>query len=166
MTSQSNPLRLLIRNCDQLEASRLLLALPPAESLGELASLLPETELSVYTTVSEVQETAVQTVPESRLCYSHTPDALSGQFDAIVLFLQKSRPLVTALVDMLCGRLTENGTLFLVGENGTGIKSWRKRLSDWGQADSLASACHSGLISLLPDAKARSASSAPQNREL
>ena len=158
MSSLSNPSRLLLRNSSELAVPRLLLAMPPADAIfSELQALLPETTLQVFTTIAEVSDLAVRSLSADQVLYSHDPAQQTGSFDAVVLYLQKSRPLVTAMVDQLCAQLTEGGILFLVGENGVGIKSWKKRLQSWGDAESLASGCHSGMVALNPAEKFRTA---------
>ncbi len=158
MTSLTNPSRLLLRNSDELAAQRLLLALPPADGvISELRNVSPSTEINVFTTVTEVRDHALRTLDAAQVCYGFHAHDLEGQFDVIVMYLQKSKPFSTTMVDQLCGRLSEQGTLFLVGENGAGIKSWKKRLGDWGRAEALASGCHSGMIALVPDAARKAA---------
>ncbi|WP_281648825.1 methyltransferase [Parendozoicomonas sp. Alg238-R29] len=152
MSSLTNPSRLMLRNCDELAVSRLLLVMPPSDSvISELGNELSDTEISVFTTVSEAEQIASRNLPADRVAYSYDLSSLKGAYDSIVFYLQKSRPLVEAMMSQLCPRLSENGTLWLVGENGTGIKSWRKKLTKWGAVDSVASGCHSGMLSLQPD---------------
>lgn len=161
----TNPSRLLERNIEELASAqneqpvtRLLIAYPPADSVIELIkSQMPETEIAVLTNLVPVQQQAIRTLPAENVVCSHDLQLLIAPVDQIVLYLQKSRPFNTALLDQLCPMLTENGRILLVGENGEGIKSWRKHLQKWGDVNSIASGCHSGLLELLPDTIARQA---------
>lgn len=161
----TNPSRLLERNIEELASARneqpvtrLLIAYPPADSVIELIKRqMPETEIAVLTNLVPVQQQAIRTLPAENVVCSHDLQLLIAPVDQIVLYLQKSRPFNTALLDQLCPMLTENGRILLVGENGEGIKSWRKHLQEWGEVNSIASGCHSGLLELLPDTIARQA---------
>lgn len=57
---------------------------------------------------------------------------LSGSFsrpvDGVLLFLQKSKPLVDFWLAMVLNFLPTGAPVWLVGENDEGIKSWKKRL--------------------------------------
>lgn len=159
----TNPSRLLERNIEELASAqneqpvaRLLIAYPPADSVIELIkSQMPETEIAVLTNLVPVQQQAIRTLPAENVVCSHDLQLLIAPVDQIVLYLQKSRPFNTALLDQLCPMLTVNGRILLVGENGEGIKSWRKHLQKWGEVNIIASGCHSGLLELLPDTIAR-----------
>ncbi|MTI13443.1 class I SAM-dependent methyltransferase [Sansalvadorimonas verongulae] len=157
MSSQTNPSRLLLRNSSELDVKRLLLVMPPADSVvADLGSELPSTDISVFTTVCESAQTAGRSLPGNKVVYTHDVAQLQGAFEAIVVFLQKSKPLMDAMLGQLCPKLAEGGMLWLVGENGTGIKSWKKRLGQWGDIDIAFNGCHSGLLALLPDDTVRS----------
>ncbi len=163
MSSLTNPSRLLLRNLEELDVSRLLLAMPPADAgLAELVSELPETDIEAYTTLVEVSELAEKTLTADRVTYSHLP-ASEVPFDAVILFLQKSRPLMEFMLKQLCPLLGKEGFLLLVGENGSGIKSWKKRLGQYGDVDVIDSACHSGLIRLYPSEDMRSSHGKPES---
>lgn len=161
----TNPSRLLERNIEELASAqneqpvtRLLIAYPPADSVIELIkSQMPETEIAVLTNLVPVQQQAIRTLPAENVVCSHDLQLLIAPVDQILLYLQKSRPFNTALLDQLCPMLTENGRILLVGEKGEGIKSWRKHLQKWGEVNSIANGCHSGLLELLPDTIARQA---------
>ena len=156
MSSQTNPSRLLLRNSCELDARRLLLVMPPADSvITDLGSDLPDTGISVFTTVYEVAQVAGHSLEADKVAYTHDLAELKGEFDAIVVFLQKSKPFVDAMLGQLCPRLAESGMVWLVGENGTGIKSWKKRLEQWGKVEASFSGCHSGLLGLLPGEASR-----------
>ena len=57
---------------------------------------------------------------------------LSGRFarpvDGVLLFLQKSKPLMDFWLAMVLSFLPAGAPVWLVGENDEGIKSWKKRL--------------------------------------
>ena len=68
-------------------------------------------------------------------------------FDGILIFLQKSKPLMDFWIQMALTRLAKGGALWLVGENGEGIKSWKKRLKNtFGEVKSLDNARHCVLF--------------------
>ncbi|MCL6271881.1 methyltransferase [Sansalvadorimonas sp. 2012CJ34-2] len=156
MSSLTNPSRLLLRNIEELDVSRLLLAMPPADSVIDELAGLPETEVHVFTTLLEVQQHAQRSLSHEHVTYAHQPRKPDVSFDGVVLFLQKSRPLVEAMLEQLCPLLGEEGYLLLVGENGSGIKSWKKRLGQFGEVEVVDSACHSGLVRLCPSADMQS----------
>ena len=161
----TNPSRLLERNIEELASAqneqpvaRLLIAYPPADSVIELIkSQMPEAGISVLTNLVPVQQQALRTLPAENVACSHDLQLLTTPLDLIVLYLQKSRPFTSALLDQLCPMLTENGRILLVGENGEGIKSWRKHLQEWGEVNIIANGCHCGLLELLPAKVARQA---------
>ena len=158
MSRLTNPSRLLLRNSDELAVSHVLLAMPPADTgISELARVLPDSEIHVFTTLSEVNECACKVLPAAQVTYSHVQNVLASPVDAIVLYLQKSRPLIEAMLEQLCPLLGEDGCLFLVGENGSGVKPWKKRLNDYGDVDVISSACHASLIRLSPSEPMRTA---------
>ncbi len=164
MSSLTNPSRLLQRNLlqyrEELTVSRLLLALPPSDGfITEISEQLSEEgAVHLFTHMAEVNELAVRVLPEANVVYSHDPSQLQAPFDLIIVYLQKSRPFTSAVLDQLCPLLTDNGRVLFVGENGEGIKSWRKHLQAWGDVESIASGCHSGLLELTPNEAARAAS--------
>ena len=158
MSSLTNPSRLLLRNSNELDVKRLLLVMPPADSVISELSTVSQADIQVFTTVHEVAQLAGRMLPEDKVAYTHDLAEVKGSFDAVVFFLQKSKPLVDALIGQVCSRLDDDGLLWLVGENGAGIKSWKKRLSQWGDVEASYSGCHGGMLGLRPNADVREAS--------
>jgi len=77
--------------------------------------------------------------------------ALSGEFtrpvDGVLVFLQKSKPLMDFWLAMVLSFLPEGAPVWLVGENDEGIKSWKKRLKrDFGSVRSIDNARHCVLL--------------------
>ena len=130
----SNPGQLISRNASWLECDRLLMIGMPADNLAR--QLLEENvarqitgltrDFSDYRRIRRLWE-------GDRLSLSYAPVLApddSQAFDGILLFLQKSKPLMDFWIQMALPRLAEDGVLWLVGENGEGIKSWKKRLKN------------------------------------
>lgn len=84
----------------------------------------------------------------SALNYGPALELPEGEvFDGILMFLQKSKPLMDFWIEMALNHLAEGGVLWLVGENGEGIKSWKKRLKNtFSDIKSLDSARHCVLF--------------------
>lgn len=150
-TALSNTSQLLLRNGEWLKSDRLLLVGMPADDLGR--TLLSEQvapqvyglsrDFSVYRLIRSSWESA-----GDRLQLSYAP-AFEGQqtFDGIILFLQKSKALMDCWLEMATSLLSEGGNIWLVGENGEGIKSWRKRLKNsFASVKNMDNARHCGLI--------------------
>ena len=149
--SLANTSQLLMRNSQWLESERMLLVGMPADNLA--SSLLEEgvasrisgmtRDFSVYRRLKSSWER------NERLSLTFAPvwEDAGETFDGIVLFLQKSKPLMDYWLTMLLPMLTEDGCLWLVGENGEGIKSWRKRLKNsFETVKNLDNARHCGLL--------------------
>lgn len=72
------------------------------------------------------------------------------RFDGILIFLQKSKPLMDFWLEMALTELVEGGRVWLVGENSEGIKSWKKRLTrTFSEVKSLDNARHCVLFEAL-----------------
>lgn len=76
---------------------------------------------------------------------------LSGNFsrpvDGVLLFLQKSKPLMDFWLAMVLSFLPAGAPVWLVGENDEGIKSWKKRLQrHFASVRSLDNARHCVLL--------------------
>ena len=149
--SLANTSQLIMRNSRWLESDRMLLVGMPADNLA--SQLLEEgiashiegltRDFAVYRRLKSSWER------NNRLSLTFAPvlDNASKRFDGIVLFLQKSKSLMDYWLTMLLPMLTENGCLWMVGENGEGIKSWRKRLQNsFDTIRNLDNARHCGLL--------------------
>ena len=84
----------------------------------------------------------------SELSYGSVLELPEGAvFDGVLIFLQKSKPLMDFWIEMALSHLAGNGILWLVGENGEGIKSWKKRLKNtFSNVKSLDNARHCVLF--------------------
>ena len=149
MSNLTNPSQLLIRNAMVLDCHSMLLVQPPCDDLVvDLQIELPNVQLNVFTTHDPVHSALLKRLPSDQVQFGFDLQEGSESYDHIVVFLQKSRALMDMLLDRSSSMLKANGTIFVVGENSTGIKSWRKRLKERGEAVQLDSARHSGLISI------------------
>ena len=149
--SLANTSQLIVRNHQWLESDRMLLVGMPADNL---ASCLLEKgiafrisgltrDFAVYRRLKSSWEC------NERLSLTFAPvwEDFNQRFDGVVLFLQKSKPLMDYWLTMLLPLLTEDGCLWLVGENGEGIKSWHKRLKNsFESVKNLDNARHCGLL--------------------
>ncbi|MET4693588.1 class I SAM-dependent methyltransferase [Endozoicomonas lisbonensis] len=146
-----NTSQLVMRNAQWLESDNMLLVGMPADNLASV--LLEE---GVATRVSGLtRDYAVYRRIRSvwarneRLNLEFAPvvSKTEQRFDGVILFLQKSKPLMDYWLDMLLPLLTKDGCIWLVGENGEGIKSWRKRLKNtFESVKNLDNARHCGLL--------------------
>lgn len=146
-----NTSQLIMRNSQWLESDHMLLVGMPADDLANC--LLEEGVASQVTGLT--RDFAVYRRLKSswerngRLSLTFAPvwEDSNRRFDGIILFLQKSKPLMDYWLTMLLPLLGEDGCLWLVGENGEGIKSWRKRLKNsFESVKSLDNARHCGLL--------------------
>ena len=153
MVELCNPSQLVLRHRQLLCVPRLLLALPPADGLTlELSHALANSCLHVFTTQAEVSDLCGRYLAPQRVLYAHRPSVIAppSLYSTIVVFLQKSRPFMEEMLLQLCPLLEEGGSIFVVGENRAGIKSWRKKLAAFGTVETVANACHGSLIRLSP----------------
>ncbi len=147
----SNPSQLVIRNCEWLSCNQLLVLGMPADGLGR--ELLQENiaeevygltrDFSVYTAIkndwSEESQLTLQ--------YGSEIESLDKQWDGVLIFLQKSKPLMDFWLAMIASLLKEDTVVWLVGENSEGIKSWRKRLKqNFAAVKNMDNARHCSLI--------------------
>ena len=153
MTPQalSNPSQLIARNAVWLECDRMLMIGMPADNLAQ--QLLAENITGQITGLSKdfADYSRIQSLwhsDDQSLSYAPVLDLPEGEvFDGILIFLQKSKPLMDFWIEMALSRLVEGGVLWLVGENGEGIKSWKKRLKNtFAQVKSLDNARHCVLF--------------------
>ncbi len=131
----SNPSQLILRNSERLECQQLLMVGMPADHLATalLSDNIAKQITGLSRDFSDVRQMHREWEDQPALSLSYAPvfDHPNGQsFDGILLFLQKSKPLMDFWLLMAQSLLAENGTLWLVGENSEGIKSWKKRLKN------------------------------------
>ncbi len=129
----SNPSQLVIRNQEQFELEHLVVVGLPAD---DLAMRLLDDGVGFITALTRDFSAYRRLLPiESRLTdrFSLTfapvlPDEFSRPVDGVLVFLQKSKPLMDFWLEMVLNFLPEGAPVWLVGENDEGIKSWKKRL--------------------------------------
>ncbi|OED47255.1 hypothetical protein ACH42_03110 [Endozoicomonas sp. (ex Bugula neritina AB1)] len=148
----SNPSQLIVRNRGWLECQQLLMVGLPADHLAQ--ELLSEgmaeqitglsRDFSDYRQINQSWESD----PALSLNYAPVLENDDGKsFDGILMFLQKSKPLMDFWLLMAQSMLAEGGVIWLVGENGEGIKSWKKRLKhSFGQVKVIDNARHCVLL--------------------
>ncbi len=147
----TNPSQLILRNSSELECKRLLMVGMPADGLAE--NLIDESivesihgltsDYSVFSTIDSNWQNSEQLTLE----FGSALKEASGSYDGALVFLQKSKPLMDFWLDMIHPLLSETGTIWLVGQNGEGIKSWRKKLKErYDCVRNFDNARHCGLI--------------------
>ena len=149
--SLANTSQLVMRNAQWLESNNMLLIGMPADNL---ASLLLEEKVATRVSGLTRDYAVYRRLKPSwerndRLRLEFTPvvSEINQRFDGVIIFLQKSKPLMDYWLEMLLPLLTEDGCVWLVGENGEGIKSWRKRLKNtFESVKNLDNARHCGLL--------------------
>ncbi|WP_263078462.1 class I SAM-dependent methyltransferase [Endozoicomonas sp. Mp262] len=149
----SNSSQLVLRNAESLHCKRLLMVGMPADGLA--ATLLADDrvselqgltrDFSVFRTLKSAWADAGD---RQHLCFGSVLEGIQKtSYDGVLIFLQKSKPLMDFWLDMALSVLDSSGCIWLVGENKEGIKSWRKRLKHYfGDVRSLDSARHCGLL--------------------
>ena len=150
--SLSNTSQLVLRNDEWLRSDKMLLLGLPADDLasqllqegvaGEIHALTRD--FSVYRLIRSSWNRGGE---RQSLTYGPVLPDLQQSFDGILVFLQKSKPLTDFWLEMALSVLTPGGCIWLVGENGEGIKSWRKRLKNsFGVVKNLDNARHCSLL--------------------
>ncbi|MGI9276386.1 MAG: methyltransferase [Endozoicomonas sp.] len=150
--SLSNTSQLVLRNGEWLRSDKMLLLGLPADDLasqllqkgiaGEIHALTRD--FSVYRLIRSSWERCGD---RQSLTYGPQLPDLGQGYDGILLFLQKSKPLTDFWLDMAQSVLAPGGCIWLVGENGEGIKSWRKRLKNsFSVVKNLDNARHCSLL--------------------
>ncbi|WP_051785679.1 class I SAM-dependent methyltransferase [Endozoicomonas numazuensis] len=148
----SNPGQLVVRNSEWLNCDKLLVLGTPADGLGkelvqdgvaqEVYGLTRD--FSVYRAIKSEWASAGH---QLTLQYGSVVEASESRFDGVLIFLQKSKPLMDFWLAMITPLLKENAVVWLVGENNEGIKSWRKRLKqNFSAVKNMDNARHCSLI--------------------
>ena len=129
----SNPSQLVLRNQDLFQQSHLLIVGLPADTL--ITELLNGGVQKISVLTKDKADYSALTALQQR--YSQQ---LSILFDSVItivqpidgalIFLQKSKPLMLFWLQMIASQLPTDAPLYLVGDNDTGIKSWKKKLSE------------------------------------
>ncbi|MGI2025878.1 methyltransferase [Endozoicomonas acroporae] len=131
----TNQGQLIVRNQALFELEHLVMIGLPAD---DLATHLLNDGVGYITALTGDFSTYRRLLPlqarlEDRFSLSFAP-ILSMDFarpvDGVLLFLQKSKPLMDFWLAMVLSFLPEGAPIWLVGENDEGIKSWKKRLKN------------------------------------
>ncbi|WP_257296954.1 class I SAM-dependent methyltransferase [Endozoicomonas sp. YOMI1] len=148
----SNQGQLIVRNQALFELEHLVVVGLPAD---ELAAYLLSDGVGYITALTRDFSAYRRLLPlqaclEDRFSLSFAP-ILSTDFarpvDGVLLFLQKSKPLMDFWLAMVLSFLPEGVPIWLVGENDEGIKSWKKRLKhSFGYVKSVDNARHCVLL--------------------
>lgn len=152
LISLSNPGQLIVRNRELFEFEHLLVVGVPSDDLvsqllidgaGYITALTRD--FSVYCRLLPLQARL-----EDRFSLSFAPilpPDFTHPVDGVLLFLQKSKPLMEFWLEMILCFLPEDAPVWLVGENVEGIKSWKKRLKNsFGYIKSVDNARHCVLL--------------------
>ncbi|WP_211829182.1 class I SAM-dependent methyltransferase [Kistimonas asteriae] len=151
MNVLTNPSQLLVKNSDVLEAERILVIQPENDGFVPRLCQQGSVSVNVFTTSEAVRSRLVDLgVSDACIAYGECIPAPEEKPDTVILYLQKSREFMSYLLAMSLPLLTDNGRLLLVGENGSGIKSWQKRLAAYGDVEKIDSARHCSLYVLTP----------------
>ncbi|WP_257283493.1 class I SAM-dependent methyltransferase [Endozoicomonas sp. SESOKO1] len=148
----SNPGQLIVRNQALFEFEHLVVVGLPAD---DLASHLLSDGIGYITALTRDFSAYQRLLPhkarlEDRFSLSFAP-ILPTEFahpvEGVLLFLQKSKPLMDFWLEMVLSFLPEGAPIWLVGENDEGIKSWKKRLKNsFGHVKSIDNARHCVLL--------------------
>lgn len=147
----SNPSQLVIRNSEWLSCNKMLVLGMPADGLGR--EMLQEgiteqicgltRDFAVYRTLNKDWSENSQLT----LHYGPVVEPTADRFDGVLIFLQKSKPLMDFWLAMITPLLKEEAVVWLTGENNEGIKSWRKRLRQhFSEVKNMDNARHCSLI--------------------
>ena len=73
------------------------------------------------------------------------------KYDNVLIVMPKAKAQLAFLIDMACASLNEEGCVYVVGENRSGIKSINKVLAKRGTVTKVDSARHCTLLSFVPE---------------
>ena len=148
----SNPGQLIVRNQELFELEHLVVVGLPAD---DLASHLLSDGVDYISALTRDFSAYRRLMPlearlKDQLSLSFAPilpEDFTRTVDGVLLFLQKSKPLMDFWLEMVLSLLPENAPVWLVGENDEGIKSWKKRLKNsFGYVKSVDNARHCVLL--------------------
>ncbi|WP_172807659.1 class I SAM-dependent methyltransferase [Endozoicomonas ascidiicola] len=150
--SLSNPSQLIVRNMDCFELDHLLMIGLPGD---QLVSQLLDEGLGRVTALTRDFSDYRRLKPlvgnhNDRFFLTFAPvleEPLSSPVDGVLIFLQKSKPLMDFWLEMIRFHVAANVPIYLVGENDEGIKSWKKRLKQsFSDVKSVDNARHCVLL--------------------
>ncbi|MFK0571704.1 methyltransferase [Endozoicomonas sp.] len=148
----SNPAQLIVRNQARFELEHLVMVGLPAD---DLASHLLDDGVGYITALTRdfsVYGRLLTLEGRRKDRFSLTfapvlPGGFSRPVDGVLIFLQKSKPLMDFWLQMVLSFLPDGVPVWLVGENDEGIKSWKKRLKNsFASVQSVDNARHCVLL--------------------
>ena len=147
-----NPSQLIVRNQELFELEHLVVVGLPADDLashllsdgGGYISALTR-DFNAYRRLMPLE---ARLKDQFSLSFAPIlPEDFTRPVDGVLLFLQKSKPLMDFWLEMVLSFLPEDAPIWLVGENDEGIKSWKKRLKNsFGYVKSVDNARHCVLL--------------------
>ncbi len=140
----SLPSQLLIRNIAEIIGKRILIiGLPETETLLHLQDLLPKVDLTIY----EYDYAAFRRIKSLHPDSHYGPWYSTGKkHDAVILYLPKSDILIEMMLRIVNNALTPGGTIYVIGEKNSGIKSSKKEIAQYiGDTTYWDVARHSGI---------------------
>ncbi len=150
--SLTNPSQLLHRHLARLPGGRVLVANFPADDfLAALRQARPDITLGAFGFDRLAHHQVAALAPADQPAPLHfgafypAPDT---PYNAILLFLPKSRPLLDMMLAMLAPILASGAPLWIVGENRAGIRTSKAALDRWiGPARVLDTGRHCAILS-------------------
>ena len=146
------PTNLLVQNTHLLSGKTLLAEPPDAQSAQGISSCtesMPDfftTNFGVYCTLLEKHFSVYFDASFDQL--------LLPKYDFIILYLQKSKRFNHYLIKNCLNYLSKKGHFILIGANKAGIKSWKKKLREYGEITYSTNGRHSALYQLAPNNQA------------
>lgn len=138
----SAPSQLLLRNADIFNQGQWLLVNPADSAIFQE---LDNPQLFGFHQYFDIYQQCQGNQHEFAAFYP-----LQQQFDGIVIYMPKAKAQLKMLLAHLAPLVKAGGSLMLVGENNSGVKSAAKLMNDFGsKANKVDSARHCGLFSSL-----------------
>lgn len=149
MSELSNPSQLIMRVSNHLDADNLLIFNNYADQL--LTELLAETQIKSLTSFTSNFATHNHNKALASQSTHHIGPWLTcdTQFDCVLLFHPKSKKELFFNLENIFNNMSENGRVYVVGENKGGVKSLAKTLKDYPiEVNKLDSARHCSIFEL------------------
>ena len=128
--------QLIVRNQEYFQVEHLVVIGSPADDIpiyllneGIKRITVLTRDFSVYRYYSKLPAEIKQ-----KLTLTFAPvlqGDFSERFDGVLLYLDKSKPLMDLWLQMVLHGLPREAPVWLVGRNDEGIKSWKKRLTNY-----------------------------------
>lgn len=149
----SAPSQLMLRRLAALQGQRLLVVhYPDDDFLLRFRSNQPDSKITAfghdYAAYAHVRERLLSAGYQGDdLVFSPMHPPADCLYDAALIFLPKSRPLLEMTLAMTVALLPVGAAVYLVGENKAGIRSSRRQLEQWvGPAKQLETGRHCVLF--------------------